>query len=73
MNAELIQLKDAPEVVEEMVGIHPSYHTLYRWGTRGVRGIFLNMKTIAGRHYVTRRDLEDFLEATSAPVRVAVA
>lgn len=44
----------------------PNISTLWRWATKGVRGIRLATVIIGGRRMVTPRALEDFLQRLNA-------
>ena len=44
----------------------PNPATLWRWRTRGVRGVRLKTSLIGGRRYVTRAALQQFIEAVTA-------
>jgi hypothetical protein len=44
----------------------PNPATLWRWRTKGVRGVKLVTKLIGGRRYVTRAALQQFIEAVTA-------
>lgn len=43
----------------------PHVATLYRWMSRGVRGIRLRTILVGGRRYTSREALNEFIEATS--------
>ncbi len=44
----------------------PSTVSLWRWGTRGVRGCKLRMVAVGGKRYVPESAISEFLEACSA-------
>jgi hypothetical protein len=44
----------------------PNPATLWRWRTRGVRGVKLETILIGGRRYVSRAALRQFIEAVTA-------
>jgi hypothetical protein len=44
----------------------PNPATLWRWRTKGVRGVRLKTSMIGGRRYVTRAALREFNEAVTA-------
>jgi hypothetical protein len=44
----------------------PNPATLWRWRTKGVRGVRLRTSMIGGRRYVTRAALREFNEAVTA-------
>jgi Protein of unknown function (DUF1580) len=44
----------------------PNPATLWRWRTKGVRGVRLKTSMIGGRRYVTRAALQQFIEAVTA-------
>lgn len=46
---------------------HPNHMTVWRWMTRGVRGIKLPSVIIAGERRTSREALREFLIATSEP------
>jgi hypothetical protein len=43
----------------------PNNATLWRWRTKGVRGVRLKTSMIGGRRYVTRAALRQFIEAVT--------
>lgn len=48
----------------------PAIATIWRWATRGVRGVILRTMVVGGRRYVTPRDVAEFLETlNTAPPR----
>ena len=47
-------------------GAKTAISTLWRWSTRGSRGVFLRVTRIGGNVYVARADLIDFIERRSA-------
>src|ERR1700722_12718296 len=44
----------------------PNPATLWRWRTKGVRGVRLKTSMIGGRRYVTRAALQRFIDAVTA-------
>jgi len=46
---------------------HPS--TVFRWATRGVRGVQLETCLVGGRRFTSRRALQAFAEATTVAAR----
>lgn len=44
---------------------NPSAPTRWRWRLHGVRGVRLETVTIGGRVFVTKRALEEFIDAAS--------
>ena len=51
----------------------PHCSTVWRWGTRGVRGVHLDTVTIGGRRYTSREAVQRFLEATQATTSQSVS
>lgn len=48
-------------------GAKTAVSTLWRWSTRGSRGVFLRVTRIGGNVYISRADLIDFIERRSSP------
>ena len=44
----------------------PNVSTVWRWISRGVRGVKLQTFCVGGRRYVTKESLENFLAQTTA-------
>lgn len=44
----------------------PSVTTLWRWRTRGVRGVRLDTCAVGGRRYTSREAIQRFIAATTA-------
>ena len=60
-----------PQAARELPGT-PDPSTLWRWATRGVKGVKLETVRIgAGRVYTSRQALTRFLERTQEPVAAA--
>lgn len=53
------------EAARELPG-HPNPSTLWRWRTKGVRGVRLKTILIGGRRHVTPAALDEFITATTA-------
>ncbi|NLS96312.1 MAG: DUF1580 domain-containing protein [Planctomycetaceae bacterium] len=47
----------------------PNASTIWRWATKGVRGVRLETVRVGGFHYVSEEALEAFLEATNEPTQ----
>jgi Protein of unknown function (DUF1580) len=52
------------EAARELPG-KPSPCTLWRWRSRGIRGVKLKTVLRGGRRFVSRQQLADFIEATT--------
>ncbi len=46
---------------------NPPFSSIYRWATKGVRGVVLNTMIIGGRLTCTREDVATFLLMLNAP------
>lgn len=49
----------------------PSVASIWRWATRGVRGVRLHTVRVGGRSYVTADDVREFLDALNRPTDAA--
>ena len=54
-----------PEAPQHLPG-QPHASTIFRWGTRGVRGVLLETCLVGGRRYTSREALQRFIQATTA-------
>lgn len=65
------ELLTLPEVAAALPrrrnGAKTAISTLWRWSTRGSRGVFLRVTRIGGNVYISRADLLDFIERRSSP------
>ncbi len=61
--SEALTLADAARTLPG----RPNTSTLFRWQTRGVRGIRLETMLVGGRRFVTRAALDRFFEALNPP------
>jgi hypothetical protein len=50
---------------------NPSLPTLWRWHSRGVRGVRLETVALGGRRYTSREALERFVSALSSPSKAS--
>ncbi len=65
---DLVSLKDAPPIVEELTGVKRGSHALYYWATAGMinkHGTRTMLKTTKRIHqyYTTREWIKSFLES----------
>jgi hypothetical protein len=66
-NETVITLTEAPKTLPS----RPSLATLFRWGSRGCRGVVLETVLLGGRRATSREALDRFFMAvTAAPARV---
>jgi hypothetical protein len=61
-----VSLREAAERVREFTGKRPHAATLYRWVSRGVRGVTLETLVVAGSRVTTMAAIERFIAATTA-------
>lgn len=71
---DLLPLPKAAKILpENSNGKSISTQTLRRWGSRGSRGVFLELTFVGGRVYVSRRALADFVSRrNSATARITM-
>ena len=62
LNEDLISLSQA---ARELPG-RPHLSTIWRWTTRGVRGVVLETLVVAGRRFTSHEALQRFVAATTA-------
>lgn len=60
-NEEFIAINDVPKVLPG----RPHISTVWRWCLRGVKGHTLKSTMIGGRRYISKADLDDFIECLS--------
>lgn len=66
-NQELLSFSDvAAAIPSRMRGRKLHYATVWRWASRGVRGVKLETVTVGGARYVTRAALQEFISRCSA-------
>jgi hypothetical protein len=63
----LLTLKQAARTVPGRSGRHPHVATIYRWATRGVRGVILETLQVGGTKCTSREALQRFFEAITEP------
>jgi hypothetical protein len=65
---KMIARKDIPAAVRRITGgaRNPHEATVWRWYTRGVAGILLNVHRFGGEVFTTEQDLRDFFALTTA-------
>ena len=59
---KLVSLADAAKTLPG----RPHVSTIWRWHTRGIRGIRLETVVVGGRRFTSRESLQRFAEATTA-------
>jgi hypothetical protein len=63
MNKSFLTLAEAAKAFPRKV----SLASIWRWSTRGVRGVFLRTVVVGGRRYVPGSDaINEFIDATTA-------
>jgi hypothetical protein len=55
---ELMSISEASRLLPN----NPGPETIWRWRTKGIRGIRLQTVLIGGRRFVTRKAIEEFIE-----------
>lgn len=63
---ELIRLQDVPALLPKVDGKSVHWITVFRWATKGCRGIRLQALFIGGRRRTSRQAVERFLAALAA-------
>lgn len=64
---DLIPLTGVPKIVGKISGKTPALASVYRWTSKGVSGIQLEVIQIGGRQFTTRSALDHFfMESTQA-------
>lgn len=66
---QVMTLVEAARWLEVRFGRRPNVATLWRWATRGIRGIRLGTIALGRYRYTTERALERFIADTSAVER----
>ena len=61
LNDELLTLAEAARMLPR----RPNLCTLWRWASKGIKGIRLETVSVGGRRYTTRTALADFFRRTS--------
>jgi hypothetical protein len=59
---DLVALRGLPDLLPG----RPDPSTIFRWRTRGCRGVRLGAVLIGGQWYTSRSEIERFVEATTA-------
>ncbi|MDP1561171.1 MAG: DUF1580 domain-containing protein [Pirellulaceae bacterium] len=54
-----VPLKDAPKFLPT----RPHFATVFRWATKGVRGVTLETLIVGGQRFTTERAIQQFLAA----------
>jgi hypothetical protein len=67
LDEELLPLAEAAQSLPHK----PHVATLYRWMSRGVRGVKLRTCLLGGRRYTSREALAEFIAETSRPAGAA--
>jgi hypothetical protein len=62
-----ISLKDACKYLGEVTGKRPALATVWRWCSKGCRGVRLESVCIGGRRYVTIPAIERFINRSNQP------
>jgi len=62
-----ISLKDACKYLGEVTGKRPALTTVWRWCSKGCRGVRLESVCIGGRRYVTIPAIERFINGSNRP------
>lgn len=64
-----VALQDAVSLARaaELLPSKPHVATVWRWATRGVKGVRLQTWTVGGRRFTTIPALEQFLRALNTP------
>jgi hypothetical protein len=60
----LLTLPAATKVAEQIIGVRPHRSTLWRYATKGHRGIHLRTRKILGGYRTTREWLQEFFDQT---------
>ncbi len=68
-----ISLKDACKYLGEVTGRRPAMATVWRWCSKGCRGVRLESVCIGGRRYVTIPAIERFINRSNQPAQPAAA
>jgi Protein of unknown function (DUF1580) len=64
-------VQDVQNVADDLISLtaasrllpsHPNPATLWRWRTKGIRGIRLQTVLVGGRRFVTRKAIEEFIQ-----------
>ncbi len=72
--SDLIPLRQACSFIPSRVhGKNLHYSTLWRWASRGVRGVKLEVLRIGGGAYVTREGIDRFIAALNTGANAAPA
>ena len=61
LNERLLSLTEVAALIGRCTGKKPSLSTIWRWCTKGVRGVRLATCRIGNGHFVRRSDLNDFI------------
>jgi len=66
LHDELITLKEVAAMVPGLCGGRMNPQTVYRWATRGVRGVKLETVMVGGRRLTSREAVRQFIETLTA-------
>ena len=61
----VFRLSDAPKRAEQIIGRRLAVSTFYRWASRGVRGVRLEVRCLGGTRYTSEEALQRFFDAVT--------
>ena len=62
----LIPIAETPLWLQERFGLTVDRTTIYRWHSRGVRGVKLETLQLGSKRFTSKEALERFIEATNS-------